>query len=208
MRIVPSGSSAYHMATGCGNPCRSVLHSTIVRPLARKSLCSASVRAIALRLFMSGCVAHGARPDNAAGFVYGRASGYAGTMVRVIHRGGVVDLRVETVPLPNGVRADLELIAHRGAAAVAAVDESARVILIRQFRYAARGYLWELPAGVLDGPDEAPVHCAARELAGEVGLVARELCTLGMVLPSPGLSEERIHLFLRRGLTGTPTAPP
>src|SRR5262249_28989798 len=190
MRIVPSGSSAYHMATGCGNPCRSVLHSTIVRPLARKSFCSASVRAIALRRFMGGCVAHGARPDNAAGFVFGRASGYAGRMVRVIHRGRIVDLRVETVSLPNGLTADLELIAHRGAAAVAAVDDSARVILIRQFRYAARGYLWELPAGVLDGPDEAPVVCAARELAEEVGIVARELQLLGAVFPSPGFCEE------------------
>ena len=124
----------------------------------------------------------------------------------MIHRGRIVDLRVETVSLPNGLTADLELIAHRGAAAVAAVDDSARVILIRQFRYAARGYLWELPAGVLDGPDEAPVVCAARELAEEVGIVARELQLLGAVFPSPGFCEERIHLFLGRGLTETATA--
>src|SRR5262245_7947465 len=127
-------------------------------------------------------------------------------MLRVIHRGRIVDLRVETVSLPNGLTADLELIAHRGAAAVAAVDESVCVILIRQFRYAARGYLWELPAGVLDRPDEAPVDCAARELAEEVGLVAGELRMLGSVLPSPGFSEERIHLFLGRDLTETATA--
>jgi 8-oxo-dGTP pyrophosphatase MutT (NUDIX family) len=127
-------------------------------------------------------------------------------MVRVIHRGRIVDLRVETVALPNGLTADLELIAHRGAAAVAAVDDPGRVILIRQFRYAARGYLWELPAGVLDGPDEAPVVCAGRELAEEVGIVARELQLLGTVFPSPGFCEERIHLFLGRGLTETAPA--
>lgn len=141
------------------------------------------------------------------GFVFGATSGYRGwVVVRSIHRGRVVDLRIETVTLPNGVTTDLELIAHRGAAAVAAVDPDDRVLLIRQFRYAARGFLWELPAGVLDSPTESPAACAARELAEEVGLVAVELRPLGSILPTPGFCEERIHLFLARGLSQTAVA--
>lgn len=121
-------------------------------------------------------------------------------MLREIHKGRVVDLRVETVVLPNGRTTDLELIAHKGAAAVAAVDVDGQVILIRQYRYAARGFLWELPAGVLDTPDEPPERCAARELREEAGVTAGEITRLGTVLPSPGFSEERIHLFLARDL--------
>jgi ADP-ribose pyrophosphatase len=119
---------------------------------------------------------------------------------RQIYKGRVVDLRVERVTLPNGSAVDLELMRHAGAAAVAAVDDEGRVVLIRQYRHAAGGYLWELPAGMLAAPDEAPAACAARELREEVGLTAAQLVTLGAVLTTPGFCDERIHLFLARGL--------
>jgi 8-oxo-dGTP pyrophosphatase MutT (NUDIX family) len=121
-------------------------------------------------------------------------------MVREIYSGRVVHLRVERVTLPNGTTTDLELLDHRGAAAVAAVDEARRVVLIRQYRHAAGGYIWELPAGVLDRPGEPPVDCAARELQEEAGLRARELTALGAIFTTPGFCNERIHLFLARGL--------
>ena len=121
-------------------------------------------------------------------------------MVRQIYKGRIVDLRVERVTLPNGAEVDLELMHHPGAAAVVAADEHDRVVLIRQYRHAAGGYIWELPAGVL-APDEPPEACAARELTEETGVVARELCHLGTILTSPGFCDERIHLFLARGLT-------
>jgi ADP-ribose pyrophosphatase len=121
-------------------------------------------------------------------------------MVREIYSGRVVHLRVERVTLPNGTTTDLELLDHRGAAAVAAVDEARRVVLIRQYRHATGGYIWELPAGVLDRPGEPPVDCAARELQEEAGLRARELTALGAIFTTPGFCNERIHLFLARGL--------
>src|SRR5439155_6301945 len=89
---------------------------------------------------------------------------------------------------------------HPGASAVVAADDQNRIVLIRQYRHAAGGYIWELPAGVL-APDEPPEACAARELTEETGVVARELCHLGTILTSPGFCDERIHLFLARGLT-------
>jgi len=120
--------------------------------------------------------------------------------VREIYRGRIVDLRLERVRLPNGHEVELEVMHHPGAAAVAAVDTQRRVTLIRQYRHAAGGYLWELPAGVLASPDEAPAACAARELREEVGLEAAELRHLGTMLTTPGFCDERIHLFLARGL--------
>src|SRR5437867_12078284 len=124
-------------------------------------------------------------------------------MGRQIYKGRIVDLRVEGVTLPNGTAVDLELMHHPGAAAVAAVDGQRRVVLLRQFRHAAGGYIWELPAGVLDAPEEPPAACAARELREETGLEARELLPLGTILTTPGFCDERIHLFLARGLRET-----
>ncbi len=121
-------------------------------------------------------------------------------MRRTIFDGRVVHLGIESVQLPNGATIELEVVRHPGASAVVAVDDHDRVVLIRQYRHAGGGYLWELPAGVLDAPDEAPETCAARELQEETGLTATEVTRLGSVLPTPGYSDERIHLFLARGL--------
>ena len=120
-------------------------------------------------------------------------------MSRQIYKGRIVDLHLEHVTLPNGHAVDLEVMHHPGASAVAAVDDAQRVVLIRQFRHAAGGYIWELPAGVL-APAEAPAACAARELREEAGLVAGELRQLGTILTTPGFCDERIHLFLAQGL--------
>jgi len=120
-------------------------------------------------------------------------------MRRQVYRGRVVDLGIEHVTLPNGVETDLEVLRHAGASAVAAVDEQRRVVLIRQYRHAGGGYLWEIPAGMLS-PGEAPEACAQRELAEEVGLRAGRLVALGTMLPTPGYSDECIHLFLARDL--------
>ena len=119
---------------------------------------------------------------------------------RQIYKGRIVDLRVERVTLPNGATVDLELMHHVGASAVAAVDGQDRVVLIHQYRHAAGGFIWELPAGILARPDESPDVCAARELREEVGLVADRLVRLGTMLTSPGFCDERIHLYLARGL--------
>jgi len=121
-------------------------------------------------------------------------------MGRQIYKGRIVDLRIERVTLPNGTAVDLELMHHPGAAAVVAVDDRRRVVLLRQYRYAAGGYIWELPAGVLDAHDEAPDACAARELREEAGVAAAELVRLGAIVTTPGFCDERIHIFLARGI--------
>jgi ADP-ribose pyrophosphatase len=126
-------------------------------------------------------------------------------MRQAIHRGRVVDLGLEHVTLPNGVETDLEVVRHAGAAAVVAIDERTRVVLIEQYRHAAGGFLWEIPAGVLHA-GEAPAACAGRELAEEVGLAAETFAVLAAMLPTPGYSDERIHLFLARGLRDVPLA--
>jgi ADP-ribose pyrophosphatase len=120
--------------------------------------------------------------------------------VHEIYKGRIIHVRREDVVLPNGVTTTLELVRHPGAAAVVALDDGGQVVLIRQFRHAAGGFIWEVPAGTLHA-DEAPAACAARELQEETGLAAGELMPLGSVLPSPGFCDERIHLFLARQLT-------
>jgi len=131
----------------------------------------------------------------------GGAAGKSFRVSRQIYKGRIVDLRVERVTLPNGHAVDLELMHHPGASAVAAVDEARQVVLIRQYRHAAGGYIWELPAGVLASADEAPADCAARELREETGLVAGEMRQLGTIFTTPGFCDERMWLFRASGLT-------
>ena len=119
--------------------------------------------------------------------------------IRDVYRGRIVHLTVEDVTLPNGHVTPLEIVRHPGAAAVATLDEQGRVTLIRQYRHAVGGYLWEVPAGKLD-PGETPATCAARELAEEVGLAARELEHVGSIVTCPGFCDEVIHLFVATGL--------
>jgi len=118
--------------------------------------------------------------------------------VREIYRGRVVRLTLETVILPNGHRLDLEVVRHPGAAAVVALTEAGEVLLVRQYRHAAGGYIYEVPAGKLDG--EAPEACAARELREEAGVTAGSLERLGSIVTTPGFSDEVIHIFLARDL--------
>ena len=116
------------------------------------------------------------------------------------YRGRVVDVDVERVTLPNGHVAELELVHHPGGAAVVALDDADRVCMLRQYRHAVEGWLWELPAGKLE-PDEPPMETARRELLEEAGVTAATWTRLGEVVSSPGVFTEVIHLFAARGLT-------
>jgi len=119
-----------------------------------------------------------------------------------IHRGRILDIGIERVRLPTGVEAELEMIRHPGAAAVVPLTERGEILLVHQFRHAAGGMLWEIPAGTL-APGETPRACALRELEEEAAMTARELVELGDVLPAPGYTTERIHLFLATGLSAS-----
>jgi ADP-ribose pyrophosphatase len=121
---------------------------------------------------------------------------------RVVHTGRVFELAVESVRLPNGVAVDLDVLRHPGAAAILPLTDAGEVLLIRQFRHAAGGEIWEIPAGTLNR-GEKPFDCAHRELEEEVGMRAAELVELGEIVPVPGYSTERIHLYLARSLTAS-----
>jgi 8-oxo-dGTP pyrophosphatase MutT (NUDIX family) len=125
---------------------------------------------------------------------------------RRIFDGRAVQLDLERVSLPNGDEVDLEIVRHPGGAAVVAVDERERVCLLRQYRHAAGGWLWELPAGKLD-PGEAPSGTARRELAEEAGVAAARWTSLGLMISSPGVFTEVVHLFLARNLSRVEAAP-
>jgi 8-oxo-dGTP pyrophosphatase MutT (NUDIX family) len=110
-------------------------------------------------------------------------------------RGRIIRVTTDEVVLPNGQRALLEVVQHPGGAAAVALDGAQRVCLLRQYRYVADGWLWELPAGKLE-PNEPPLTTAQRELAEEAGVSAQHWCSLGTCLSSPGVFSERLHLFL------------
>jgi ADP-ribose pyrophosphatase len=118
---------------------------------------------------------------------------------RSVYRGRVLDLALDTVRFPTGQTVELEIIRHRGAAAVVPVDADGSVWLVRQYRHATGGYLLEIPAGKLDG-GEAPETCAAREIEEEVGRRAGRLEPLGFIWTTPGFTDERIWLYLATGL--------
>ncbi len=117
-----------------------------------------------------------------------------------LHRGRVFNMDRENVSLENGVTLDMDIIRHPGAAAIVPLIDSGRsVILIRQYRHAVGGYIWEIPAGTLEA-DESPLVCAQRELIEETGYAADRWEKLGEVVPAPGYADERIHLFSADGL--------
>jgi ADP-ribose pyrophosphatase len=126
---------------------------------------------------------------------------------RSVFRGRVLDLNIELVRFPDGSEGKLEIVRHRGAAAVLPLFRAGEwsgglepaVVLIRQHRHATGGPVWELPAGKLD-EGETPDSCAARELEEETGIRATELVPLTTIWTTPGFTDERIHLFLATGL--------
>lgn len=116
------------------------------------------------------------------------------------YTGRVIHVDHDVVAFPNGSRGTLEMIRHPGACAVVPMldcptDDDPRVVLIRQFRHAADGFIWEIPAGTL-GPGEDPDRCARRELVEEAGCTAGQLERLTSVFTTPGFTDEIIHLYL------------
>ncbi len=123
-----------------------------------------------------------------------------------IFNGKIVHLFRDTVRLPNGKPATREVMRHPGAAAVVAMTDEGNVILVRQYRHPFSQVMLEIPAGKLD-PGEDPLVCARRELLEETGYVAAEFTSLGVLYPSVAVLDEKIHLFLAKGLTFHATNP-
>lgn len=122
-----------------------------------------------------------------------------------VYDGRLLTVDRETVRSPAGIELQLEIVRHPGAAAVVPLldpPDSAdpTVLLIHQYRHAAGGTIWEIPAGVLR-PGEDPAACARRELREETGATAGNLEHLTTIFTTPGFTDERIHLFLATGIT-------
>lgn len=123
-----------------------------------------------------------------------------------VYRGRILSLRLDTVRLENGRTTEREIVEHRGAVGIVALDERDHVLLIRQFRQAVEGELLEIPAGTLE-VNEEPLVCARRELEEETGYRAGHIEPLGGFYSSPGFCTEYMHLYLARELRPGHLAP-
>ena len=123
-----------------------------------------------------------------------------------VYEGSIINLRRDTVTLPNGKQATREVVEHPGAVAIVPITEAGKVILVRQYRHAIGQLLLEIPAGKLD-KGENPDDCARRELEEETGYVAAQWQRLASVYTTPGFTNEIIHIYLAKGLTATTQHP-
>lgn len=112
-----------------------------------------------------------------------------------IYNGKILNLRIDDVMTPSGGKAKREIIEHRGGAGIVALDEDGRILLVEQYRAPYDEVTLEIPAGKLE-PGEDPAICAERELSEETGGTAEKIIPFGNVYPSPGYTNEVIHLFL------------
>jgi ADP-ribose pyrophosphatase len=128
------------------------------------------------------------------------------TAHRRIYDGHVLALDVDEVEEPGGVRGTREVVRHRGSVAMLPVDADGRVLLVRQYRYAVAAYVWELPAGRLDG-GETPEEGARRELVEEAGLEAGRVEPLVSFFTTPGFCDELLHVFRASDLREVPARP-
>ena len=124
---------------------------------------------------------------------------------RELYQGKIFTLDHDTARFPDGSESGFDIVRHPGAAAVVPFlndpeGEDPQILLLRQFRYAAGGYIYEIPAGRLDG-DETPMDCAARELKEETGCTAERIEPLFTMFTTPGFTDEVIHVFMATGIS-------
>lgn len=117
-----------------------------------------------------------------------------------VFKGKLLDVRLDRVSLPDGNEGVREYVVHPGAVVVIAEQEDGNLLFERQYRYPVRRAFLELPAGKID-PGENILDTAKRELLEETGHSASTWRYLGVMHPCIGYSDERIEIFLARGLT-------
>jgi ADP-ribose pyrophosphatase len=123
---------------------------------------------------------------------------------RELYSGKIFRLDRDTVRFPDGTVAEMDIVRHPGASAIVPFmsdpeGDDPQILLLRQYRYAAGGYIYEVPAGRLDG-DESPADCATRELKEETGCTAERMDPLFTMFTTPGFTDEKIHVFMATGL--------
>ena len=124
---------------------------------------------------------------------------------RRVYDGKVIHVDKDTVRFPNGSVGELEMVRHSGASAVVPFlsdprGDDPQILLIKQYRHAADGFIYEIPAGKLDNKED-PAVCAARELKEETGCTAKHIEHLYSFYTTPGFTDEVIHAFMATGLT-------
>ena len=119
---------------------------------------------------------------------------------RSVFHGRIIDVRVDTIRLPNGRETTREIVDHAPSICVVPVDDEGNVLLVRQYRKPTEDFLLEVPAGGIEG-DEEPEAATRRELQEEIGHDARELTKLTAFWLAPGWCSEYMHAFLATGLT-------
>jgi ADP-ribose pyrophosphatase len=129
---------------------------------------------------------------------------------RRIHKGTIITVDTDTVRFPDGSVGELDMVRHPGASAIVPfvsdpLGDDPQILLLKQYRYAAEQYLYEIPAGRLN-PGEEPAACAVRELREETGCTAEKVEFLFTMFTTPGFCDERIHLFMATGLERGETA--
>ena len=124
---------------------------------------------------------------------------------RRAYKGKVINVDIDTVEFPNGSVGELEMVRHPGASAVVPFltdpnGDDPQILLIKQFRHAAESFIYEIPAGKLDG-EEPPIECAHRELREETGCTASRMEHVYTFYTTPGFTDEKIHVFMASGLS-------
>lgn len=117
-----------------------------------------------------------------------------------LYSGRILHVIDDTVKIPNGNLASRELIRHVGAVCIVPITDDGKVVIERQFRYPVDEVITEIPAGKLDSKDEDPLLAAKRELREETGYLADEWISLGFFYPAPAYSDEKIHMYMAKGL--------
>lgn len=123
-----------------------------------------------------------------------------------VHIGRRIRVEVDTLVAPDGRAIRRDAIRHPGAVVILPILDAERVVLLRNYRFVVADTLWEVPAGTVE-PNEPLLDCAKRELAEETGYTAERWRSLGFVYASPGLLDEKLHLFVAEGLTPGPPRP-
>lgn len=127
--------------------------------------------------------------------------GYSVSESTTAYTGAIFQVRQDKVSFPDGTSATRDVVSHDGAVAIVPIDEDGNVVLLEQYRHSVAEMLWEVPAGLLDVPGEHALDAAKRELAEEAGLQAAQWHTLIDLVSAPGFCDERVRVFLARGLS-------
>jgi ADP-ribose pyrophosphatase len=130
----------------------------------------------------------------------------APTESKSVYQGKTIAVRVDTITAPDGHTYQREIVEHPGAVVMIPVDQSGRLLLVRQWRRPAQQILFELPAGKLEKGEE-PSNCAQRELQEEIGYFSNKLTPMGGFFTAPGFCNEYLHLFLAEELQESQLAP-